>query len=339
MRFDKLDLNLLVALDVLLEEQNVSSAAKRLYISQSAMSGSLARLRDYFGDELVTQVGRTLVLTPRAETLVKPVHEILLQIRATVHAVPEFDPQSAKRSFTLMASDYSMSFALGEALRRIEHAAPGIKVEVVSVDNALSPADALDKGEIDFLVVPERYVASDHPSVGLFSDEFVCIVWDHNRTVRDTLSLRQFLQLGHISVLSGRTRCPAFHEQAMIEQGIERTIDVQVPYYNLIPQLIVGTQRIATVPGRLARSYGQYLPIRVLPAPVSIPPLVEVLQWHRYRDSDTGYAWIRDVFESSAQTLSRLNRRWPAPRMASVCQSSAHASYLTPLSSPAVNAD
>lgn len=109
MRFNHLDLNLLVALDVLLEEQNITRAAERLHMTQSATSGVLARLRTYFEDELLVQVGRKMQPTPYATELAKPVREVLLTIQSSITAKPVFDPATSKRHFRLVTSDYLIS--------------------------------------------------------------------------------------------------------------------------------------------------------------------------------------------------------------------------------------
>ena len=101
MRFKKLDLNLLVALDALLTERNVTRAGERIYLSQSAMSNALSRLRQYFDDELLVPVGGKLELTPRAEVLHEAVKDVLLRIDTTVAAQPEFDPRTSDREFTM----------------------------------------------------------------------------------------------------------------------------------------------------------------------------------------------------------------------------------------------
>ncbi len=103
MRLDRFDLNLLVVLDALLEERNVTRASKRLHIGQSAASAALARLREYFGDELMVPVGRGLMPTPLAQSLAEPVRDTLLRARATIARKPAFDPASAERRFMVCA--------------------------------------------------------------------------------------------------------------------------------------------------------------------------------------------------------------------------------------------
>ena len=109
MRFNKLDLNLLVVLNALLTECNISRAAEKIYLSQSATSSALARLRDYFDDELLVSSGRQLVLTPRAKELVEPVREVLMRIDSTIATQPQFDPATETRTFTILVSDYTMA--------------------------------------------------------------------------------------------------------------------------------------------------------------------------------------------------------------------------------------
>lgn len=119
MRFNHLDLNLLVALDVLLEEQNITRAAERLHMTQSATSGVLGRLRLYFEDELLAQVGRKMQPTPYARELAAPVREILLTIQSSITAKPVFDPATSKRHFRLITSDYLISVLFARVIQKI----------------------------------------------------------------------------------------------------------------------------------------------------------------------------------------------------------------------------
>src|SRR5579883_2295229 len=120
MHFRNLDLNLLVALDALLAERNITQAGKRLHLTQSAMSGALARLREYFGDELLAQVGRKMVPTPLGKSLTEPVRNALHNIQATIATKTRFDPATSKRHFKFMMSDYVATVLMSAALPRIE---------------------------------------------------------------------------------------------------------------------------------------------------------------------------------------------------------------------------
>src|SRR5580698_11137414 len=128
-RYHKLDLNLLTALKALLAEKNVTRAGEAVHVTQSAMSGILSRLRDYFGDPLIVQVGRKMELTSLAESLVEPVNDVLLRIDATIATRPEFNPLTTRRHFSVVASDYSIHVLLLDVLRRVHHDAPGMSLE------------------------------------------------------------------------------------------------------------------------------------------------------------------------------------------------------------------
>src|ERR1043165_4601417 len=160
------DLNLLVALDALLTERNVTRAGNRLNLSQSAMSGTLARLRHYFRDELLVPVGRQMVLTPVADGLVSPVRDILLQIRGTLGSKPRFEPATATRHLSLAVSDYVTDILMADVLRTARREAPGITFELRPVGRQAT--EALESGELDFLIAPEGYVSTGQPTEVLF---------------------------------------------------------------------------------------------------------------------------------------------------------------------------
>ena len=182
-RLNGLDLNLLVALNELLNERNVSRAAQRLFLSQSATSGALARLREYFEDELLVQVGRKMVLTPLAEWLAKPVREALIHIESTIVSPPQFDPARSDRRFSLLVSDYTTAVLVQPLIERVSREAPHIGFELYSQEAGV-PADMLANGEVDLLVMPSQYVSKDHPSTDLFREDYVCVTWKGNRVIR-----------------------------------------------------------------------------------------------------------------------------------------------------------
>src|SRR5258707_14087603 len=141
MRYHKLDLNLLTALRALLTEKNVTRAGESVHITQPAMSGILARLREYFGDPLIVPVGRKMELTPLAESLVEPLNDVLLRLDATITTRPEFNPLTTNRHFSVVASDYSIDVLLLAGLRRVHQKTPGPSVEF-RTPSPKAPADA-----------------------------------------------------------------------------------------------------------------------------------------------------------------------------------------------------
>ncbi len=298
MRFNKLDLNLLVALDVLLSTQNVSRAAEQMALSQSAMSNALARLREYFQDELLVQVGRRMELTPRAETLREAVRDVLLRVGTTITAQPEFKPSQAEREFTLFVSDYTMQILLPEVLKTAAKLAPNVSFRFLpQVDQ---PQRSLEQGEVDLLIIPETFASAEHPTSVLYEEEFVCLVWSRGRFARRPITLEDYLETGHVVMQPG-TSSRSYESTMLKAQGVERRVEVMTYSFMALPYLVVGTQRIATVHRRLAEQACRHLPLKYWPSPVKAKPMRQCLQWHKYRAQDPGLSWLRELIMQTAE--------------------------------------
>ena len=211
MRYGRLDLNLLVALDALLTERSVSLAADRLCLSQSATSSALGRLRDYFGDELLVVKGRNMILTTRAEELIEPVRAVLEQIRTTVAIAPPFDPLTADRQVRIMASDYSTQVMLAEVLATLATIAPNLRFEIQPMSD--TPIEAIERGYVDLLLTIDCAVSSDHPSLILFEDDYVVVGDPRNPAMGEPMTRQLYFSLGHVTarflVQPGTQRCEA----------------------------------------------------------------------------------------------------------------------------------
>lgn len=305
MNFGGLDLNLLVALDALFAEKSVSRAGERLHLSQSATSGALGRLREAFHDPLLVQAGRKMTLTPLAEGLVEPVRDFLLQAGTILNNSPDFDPATSRRKFRLMMSDYVETVVMTETLPRLQHLAPGIGLELLS--NVEGTSEPLERSEIDMAILPTRYLLPGHPSEPLFDDDFTCLVWSGNARIKRDLSLETYLSLGHVAVRYGRLQqLPTFDEWFVERFGHRRRIEVVTTAFNLVPQLLIGTSRVAILHRRLATFYQRYLPLKLVKPPLEIPRLEESMQWHRSRDRDPGTVWLRSELKA-AIAASSLN--------------------------------
>ena len=305
MRLNRFDLNLLVALDALLTEQNTTRAGKRINLSQPAMSCALARLRSYFNDPILTQVGRKLVPTPLGTSLAQPVRELLMRTEATLDNRPNFEPATMRRKFRLMMSDYVSTVLMAEITRRSERIAPGMTFEILP--HGLSPETALENGDIDLLVMPDEFLPPEHPSEPLFDEYYVCLACAHHPTVGQHITQAQYLELRHVVARPGAhpQRRRAVDELYMERLGHERRIDVVVGEFNVLPQYVIGTTRIATMHQRLARLYASYMPLKILPLPFKCPPIREATAWHHHRDQDLGLAWLRHLLRITAEELDR----------------------------------
>lgn len=298
MRFKRLDLNLLVALDALLAEQSVSAAAERMFLSQPAMSGALSRLRDYFQDDLLVMSGRRMVLTPRATELVKPVRAALVQIETTIAAPPEFDPYACDRRFVLEASDYISEVLIAPMAARLTKLAPKVELEIIPHRN--SSESALESGEIDLVITPEVYASPSHPTELLFDEDHVVVGWNGNARLTAQFSIDDFYDLGHVAVHFEKGRHSAFAENHVRDNMRVRRVEVSVPAFAEVPRYVIGTQRIALLQRRLMSVFGRYYPLTSVPVPFDIPPLREVMQHHRIRNRDRALTWLRSVVLETA---------------------------------------
>lgn len=299
MRFNRLDLNLLVALDALLTERSVSLAADRICLSQSATSSALGRLREYFGDELLVVKGRQMVLTPRGEGLIEPVAAVLEQIRSSISVAPPFNPATTDRTLRLMASDYATQVFLGQALNGVGREAPMLRFEILPPQDEL--IEALERGEIDLLFSLDHGLSTEHPMRELFQDDYVVVGSRDNPKLREPLSCESFLTLGHVAVEFGRQRVHSFEEIFLRRRGMERRIEVVAPSFLAVPSLLVGSQRVALLQRRLAMQAIRTWPLKMVESPVAVPPIRQAVQWHRSSKCDPAVLWLVDQLERFAQ--------------------------------------
>jgi DNA-binding transcriptional LysR family regulator len=298
------DLNLLVALDALLTERNVTRAGSTLHLSQSAMSGALARLRHHFRDELLVPGGRQMALTPVAEGLVEPVRDILLRIRGTLGSKPRFDPRTTTRHISIAVSDYIVEILMSDVLRRTHREAPLMTFELRGVGRRAT--EDLERGELDFLISPEGYVSPSHPREVLFEDTYTCVAWADNDSVGTSLTLDEYLNLGHVEVRVAGAEPPGNYDVNFLRRSnFKRRVEISVPTFSLAPQLVVGTSRVATIATRLAVKCAGRLPLKLIPLPIAIPPMVEMLQWHRVHEYDPANHWFRSLLKEVVNDLPR----------------------------------
>jgi DNA-binding transcriptional LysR family regulator len=299
LNLQRLDLNLLVALDALLTERSITHAAEKLFLSPSATSGALARLRTYFGDELLTQIGRRMVPTPLGESLQEAVRDCLLHVQAAVETRPVFDPATSLRKFVLMMSDYVATVLMPQVLARLQGEAPGVSIELLS--NAALPWEAMTRGEVDFLVLPKNFIHDDHPAELLFEDEYVCVCWTGNTAVGEQISVAQCEELGHVVARIGNVRPPTIDVWFLEHFGFKRRVEVVTMSFGNVPHLLIGTQRISFMHKRLAQVYCGIMPLRWVSSPIPMPQLQEMVQWHKYRDRDPGRIWMTEVLRSAVR--------------------------------------
>ncbi|RBP47193.1 LysR family transcriptional regulator [Arenicella xantha] len=302
MRFDKLDLNLLVALEALIDESSVSGAAKRLHLTQPTVSASLNRLRDYFDDELLIKSGRKMILSPKAIELDAPVRTALALIRREITNPKTFDPTQSKREFLIVASDYSFNILLGDLIKTCERQAPRITFTIIPPSKRAIAR--FQRGEVDLILTVSPYKIEGHPELALLQDEDAVICCAQG-AFRSGISRQQFLNAGHVVAQFGEERSPATMEMHLAELGLPRKIEVRLPSFSMLPQAVTGTDRVATMHHRQAEHFAQWLPINIHPLPIEVPLIEEIAQWHHTKDSDLAVQWlVNQVSELAKQQTS-----------------------------------
>jgi LysR family nod box-dependent transcriptional activator len=298
MRLKGLDLNLLIALDILLEERSVSRAAERLHLSQPAASAALARLRDYFRDDLLVLHGKRMIPTSYAESLFPEVKSILTQVDSLIAMSTDFDPRRAERVFRLMASDYITAVLIGPAVRRLQELAPRIQLDLRQPNEKM--VTDFERGEIDLILTPEPYISPDHPAELVFEERHVVVGWEKNSVLWEPLTQESFLRCAHVAVTLGPTRAATFADQFLDERLKGRSIEIFAPSFTLVPWLLIGTTRLAVMHERLAEVFMQTMPLKSRQLPIDMPPMREMVQFHSARANDQGLAWLRRLLQETA---------------------------------------
>lgn len=301
MRLKGLDLNLLIALDILLEEGNVSRAAERMHLSQPAASAALGRLRDYFKDELLVLHGKRMIPTSYAETLRPEVRRILHSVDEVISMSVEFDPARSERVFRVMASDYITSVLLIPLAAKLESIAPNIRLDIRLPDDVVE--SEFERGDVDLKLVPEQFCSTQHPAELVFVEPHVIVGWENNPIFDDTISTEDFYAASHVAVRIGPAASPSFTEGNLEAMGRQRRIAANVPNFSVMSWFLIGTMRLAVMQQRLAKTYEAVMPLKTAPLPFELPPMRVMAQYHRARSSDQGLRWLLTEVHAGADVL------------------------------------
>ena len=301
MNLARLDLNLLVALDALLQERSVTRAAARMGLGQPAVSAQLARLRRHFQDDLLTRSGNQYRLTPLAVQLKERVRVALSGAERVFAAEPDFDPASSTREFSMLMSDYGVAMLGPGIAARLADEAPGTRLRFPANTPRMVDAAAQELVHTDLLVIPHGFV-DDLPHQDLYRDEWVCLVAAGNTAVEDSPTVRQLETMPWVVTYHGPTAStPAARQMRML--GIEPHIQVVTETFLTVPGLIAGSGRVALVQRRLADGIPAELGVRALPCPFDATPLVEAMWWHPMYDDDPEHQYLRDVVQRAVAAM------------------------------------
>ena len=284
MRLSGFNLNQVVCLEALLLEGNVTKAAERVHLSQSAMSAILAELRDHFGDALLVRSGRKMMLTPFARGLIAPVSELLARAQAFAALRPGQESPDIARELTLVASEFVTISCLSLGIQRVMTDMPGLRFNLVAL--ADDSGKMLQNGEIDLLLAGQTLDVGIPPKAQVFSDELVCLTCAGCDPTVGELSAEEYAARDHVVVRFSDGHSIYDDEEAVRCAGVSRNWKIKVWSYLLVPELVCGSSLVATVPKRLVPLFVDRWPLRVHPFPFDHEPVRVFAYWHSSRDGD-----------------------------------------------------
>ena len=290
-----LDLNLLKAFSVLMEERNVSKAAEHLAITQPAMSGVLARLRDSFDDPLFVRVQRGVVPTNRALELAPQVKKVLNEVEQLLQP-PQFDPTKAELTVRIACTDYAMRAVIVPFLRLLKIQAPKIKVAVLAINESIVQ-NQLEQRQIDFSLVTPDFQAPDIHAQNLYDERYICAVRHNHPIAQQTeLTLEQFCQLEQALISYHGCSFSGVTDKALQAMGLQRNVSLSVQNFIILPELLEQSDLLAVVPERLITHLDN---LKRFKPPLKIQGFTKTLIWHERTHKDPAYRWIRELIEKA----------------------------------------
>lgn len=299
MRLDNFDLNLLVALDVLLEERSVTRAASRLNLTQSAMSACLKRLREALQDDLFVLHGKKMIPTQRALALEADVRATLQNLRGIIATGTGFDPTTSRRLFRISASDYITTVLLAPMMREIQREAPHVRFDLTLPH--VETGRHLDAGEIDLHISPDIFMEGDHPKEELFQEDHVIVGWKENPIFNRPLTEDAYLESSHVAVRVFDRH--TFIENILEQRFPDRKIGVIAQSFIQAPWLVAGTMRLTVMYRRLADATASILDLKIAEAPFDLPSMRQMMQHHTTRSTDDGLRWLKDNLRRQARRV------------------------------------
>ncbi len=298
-QLENVDLNLLPALSALLDEQQISRAAERSGLSQSAMSRALQRLRRALGDDLLVRVPGGYRLTARAERVREQLRAVVPQLNE-IFTAEAFDPAAAALSLQVSGSDYALATLGLELSRLIVAQSPQSTLRFRPWHEGIF--DELALGAVDVAFFGAQAPAGLR-SRELFRDRFVCVVADdHPLADRTALSLPEYLQCRHLAIDITDGRQPAV-DHALAARGTPRDVALIVPFHAVAPRALPGTMLVLTFPERLAGHFVDTSKTRILEAPPEIETMTYRMAWHPRVDTDPAHRWLRDSVQAAAAVM------------------------------------
>ncbi|HEX3379859.1 MAG TPA: LysR family transcriptional regulator [Paraburkholderia sp.] len=291
----RLDLNLLVTLDVLLEEHNVTRAAERLNFSQPSVSVHLAKLRDVFGDPLLLPGPRGMRPTAKAQALREPLREALDALQRAVAPASPFDPAAATHTWRIAATDYAESTIILPMLAGLRAAAPGTRLAIVE---AVPPrlARQAEQGDIDIGFHTSEGAPEGLRRRVLFAERYVLVGRSDHPKLKRRPTLAHFCKLEHVIVSPDGGGFFGVTDETLAKVGLARKVVLSVPHFLFMQSVLASTDLVGMLPARLVRDSDA---LRMVEPPVEVPGYEMAMLWHERVHRDPAHQWLREFIAAS----------------------------------------
>jgi len=294
----QVDLNLLLALHALLDERHVTRAAKRCFLSQSAMSRALERLREMFGDALLIRSGRAYERTVRGDRLLRELQSLLPRLESMVRG-EEFDPRRSQERFRLAVRHHASITLIPPLIRRIRTEAPDVILEVSQWEERAY--EALIAGKLDAALSAEDPPSGLQSEV-LFEVDFVCVVGAAQRVHARRFTLAQYSQLPHVAVETwAGQQTPV--DRPLAQHGAKRRVVLSVPFFSAAIFAVADTDLALTVPRQLTKIVQPLKGVRLVEPPKEIRPFPYFMAWHPRLNEEPAHTWFREQVRVAARTI------------------------------------
>jgi len=303
--FDKIDLHLIRVLHTVLTERSVSRAAIRLGMYQPAVSASLKRLRDLAGDPLLVRSGSGMVPTDAGLRMVEPAASILRAGEVLFTDARGFDPQTARSTFRVAASDYLDPLFLPQLVAGIKARAPLCMIEIHPLSGDSDYQKRLAQGDVD-VVIGNWLKAPDDLHMGrLFGDEIVSLVSKNHPAVRRKWDQAAWLEAEHIAPMPTHPGAKGVIDEHLVELGMHRNIMARCPHFGLIPAMVASSLLVLTTGRQFCERYLDQLPVKILACPVPFPRIMYYQLWHERTHASLSARFLRERVKSVAASLRK----------------------------------
>jgi DNA-binding transcriptional LysR family regulator len=309
------DANLLFALRALIRERNVTRAARAIGIGQSSMSHALSRLRAHFGDPLLVKVGRLLVLTERARSLIEPVEAAATELERVFLREPAFVPKSSRRLFRIVGTDNLELYLMPRIAALLEREAPNVSIRFHALPKDW--AAALSRGEADLKLGRRYKLTAGLRDQELLLEKFVCVVRRGHPVLRRRFDLAAYTKLGHVAIAPSlglsETYASVIDEQ-LAHQNRSRRVVLTVSHFLAAPFIVAASDLVLTASERLVSSFAPSLDLAVLQPPLALRSYRLSQVWSDRAHADPGNAWLRGLVSRAARAIDGVDGSSPNNR-------------------------